>query len=238
MTLLLVTSVAVLLGLRHAMDPDHLVAVSTLIAGEPEDGARRAGRLGFAWGLGHATTLFVFGLPVVLVGAGLPALAETLAEAAVGVVIMALALRLLLRWRSGHFHAHVHRHGAVEHRHLHPHGHGPEHAHTHEPARRLGRSPVQAYGIGLVHGMGGSAGVGVLLLAGIPGRGQAAAALVLFALATAVSMAALSSGFGYALTRGPVVARALALTPALGTLTLLFGAWYALGALSAVPYPP
>ena len=60
---------------------------------------------------------------------------------------------------------------------------------------------MQAYGIGLVHGMGGSAGVGVLLLAGIPDHGEAIAALVLFALAAAASMAALSSGFGYASAR-------------------------------------
>ena len=55
--LVAVLAVALLLGLRHASDPDHLAAVSTLIASEPEDGTRRAGRLGLAWGLGHATTL-------------------------------------------------------------------------------------------------------------------------------------------------------------------------------------
>jgi len=49
--------VALLLGLRHASDPDHLAAVSTLIASDPEDGTRRAGRLGLAWGAGHALTL-------------------------------------------------------------------------------------------------------------------------------------------------------------------------------------
>jgi hypothetical protein len=111
------------------------------------------------------------------------------------------------------------------------------HSHRHEPEVQLGRSSLQAYGIGLVHGMGGSAGVGVLLLAGIPGQGEAVAALILFAAAAALSMAVLSSGFGYVLTRGPVVRRVLALAPAMGVITLLFGAWYALGALNAVHYP-
>ena len=55
--LALVLLVALLLGLRHASDPDHLAAVSTLIASDPEDGTRRAGRLGLAWGAGHALTL-------------------------------------------------------------------------------------------------------------------------------------------------------------------------------------
>ena len=70
--LAVVLAVALLLGLRHASDPDHLAAVSTLIASEPEDGTRRAGRLGLAWGLGHATTLALFGLPIVLFHAYLP----------------------------------------------------------------------------------------------------------------------------------------------------------------------
>jgi ABC-type nickel/cobalt efflux system permease component RcnA len=236
-TFLVVLAVAVLLGLRHATDPDHLAAVSTLIASDPADGSRRAGRLGLAWGLGHATTLIAFGLPIVLFNSYLPEPVRRAAELAVGLVIIGLAARLLLSWRRGRFHAHSHRHGQLEHRHLHPHGTGPGHAHSHDTAGRLGRSPRQAYAIGLVHGMGGSAGLGVLLLAGIPHAGEAAAALVLFAAGAALSMAALSSGLGYALTRGAVARRLLSLAPALGMLMLLFGAWYALGALSAVPYP-
>ena len=231
---LLVCAVAVLLGLRHATDPDHLTAVSTLIASEETRGARRAGRLGLAWGSGHATTLFAFGLPIVLFGAYLPERLQQGAEVAIGIVIMALAVRLLLRWRSGRFHAHVHRHGATEHRHLHAHAHDPQHDHRH--AELLGRSPWQAYGIGLVHGMGGSAGVGVLLLAAIPDQVVGVSALVLFALFTAVSMAVASTAFGYALSRGPVLRRFTALAPALGLASFAFGAWYALGALEAVPH--
>ena len=235
--LVLVLAVALGLGLRHASDPDHLAAVSMMIASEPEDGTRRAGRLGLAWGLGHATTLALFGLPIVLFNAYLPDAAQRGAEALVGVVIMFLAGRLLVRWRRGHFHAHPHRHGDTEHRHLHPHGaHPARHDHAHEPEARLGRSPAQAFGIGLVHGMGGSAGVGVLLLATIPDQAEAVGALMVFALGTAVSMAALSSALGYAITRGPVLRRMLAFAPAMGILTLAFGGWYALGAVGAVPY--
>jgi high-affinity nickel permease len=235
-TVLMVVAVAVLLGLRHATDPDHLTAVSTLIASERERGARRAGSLGLAWGLGHATTLFAFGLPIVLFNSYLPPAAQKAAEVAIGVVIMALALRLLVGWRRGRFHSHPHRHGDLEHRHLHPHA-GEDHAHVHRPEARLGRTPLQAYGIGLVHGIGGSAGVGVLLLASIPGHAEAAVALVAFALFTALSMAMASSAFGLALARGPLTRRVAAVAPVLGVASLLFGAWYALGALEAVPYP-
>jgi ABC-type nickel/cobalt efflux system permease component RcnA len=234
--LLAVLAVALLLGLRHASDPDHLAAVSTLIASDPGDGRERAGRLGLAWGLGHALTLTLFGLPIVLFGAYLPDSIQRVAEAAVGVMIMFLALRLLVRWRRGQFHAHAHSHGDVVHRHLHPHEHAHRHDHAHEPEARLGRSAAGAFAIGLVHGMGGSAGVAVLLLATIPDRAEAVAALGVLALGTAISMALLSSAFGYAITRGPALRRVLAFAPAMGMATLTFGAWYALGAVGAVPY--
>jgi ABC-type nickel/cobalt efflux system permease component RcnA len=213
-TLLVVLAVALLLGLRHATDPDHLAAVSTLIASDPEDGSRRAGRLGLAWGIGHATTLMGFGLPIVLFNSYLPEPVQRAAELTVGLVIAGLAARLLVSWRRGRFHAHTHRHGQIEHRHLHPHKGGTHHAHSHDTKARLGRSPRQAYAIGLVHGMGGSAGVGVLLLAGIPAKPEAAAALLLFSLGAAATKAGLSSGLGYALTRGREKRRILVQAPA------------------------
>jgi hypothetical protein len=219
-TLAIVLAVAMLLGLRHATDPDHLAAVSTLVAGDrDESGARRAARLGLAWGAGHATTLFAFGLPIVLFGGCLPEHVQEAAEAAVGVVIVALAVRLLLRWRRGELRA------------PHPHPHGTAAA----PPRA--RSPLTAFGIGLVHGMGGSAGVGVLLLAAIPDHVEGAAALALFASCTAVSMALASGSFGWVLSRSAVRRAYAAVAPAVGVASLAFGIWYALGAVhSAVPH--
>jgi high-affinity nickel permease len=206
---LVVAIVAILLGLRHATDPDHLTAVSTLVAGDRAD-TRGAGRLGLAWGLGHATTLFAFGLPIVLYRSYLPETVQTAAEMLIGLVIVALAARLLLRWRES-------RRGTG--RHLH-----------------AARSPLQAYGIGLVHGIGGSAGVGVLLLASIPDHVEAVAALGLFAAFTAVSMALASTSFGWVLSRGAVQRSFVSVAPALGALSLAFGVWYSLGAVQAVPY--
>jgi hypothetical protein len=229
--------VAVLLGLRHATDPDHLTAVATLVVSDEERGSRRAGALGVAWGLGHATTLFLFGLPVVLFRSALPEWVLHAAEVAIGCVIAALAIRLLVRWRRGYLHLHPHRHGALEHAHPHVHEggeHGYEHAHAHEEV--LGRTPLTAFGIGLVHGIGGSAGVGILLVSAISGRVVGAAALALFAAAAALSMGVVSATFAQALARGPLAARLEAAIPAFGLISLLFGCWYALGAVQAVPY--
>ncbi len=230
-TLGLVCMVAVVLGFRHASDPDHLAAVSTLMAATREHTTGAAARLGLAWGVGHAAALFAFGLPIVLFESSLPDEVERGAETTVGLVIAALAVWLLVRWRRGLFHLHLHA-GAGK---LHAHGHshdGDEHAHRSTRAR----SPLQAFAIGLVHGLGGSAGVGVLLLASIHDQTVAVAALALFAACTVLSMAALSAGLGFTLARGRVKAAFPTLAPLLGVGSLSFGVWYALAALHLAPY--
>jgi ABC-type nickel/cobalt efflux system permease component RcnA len=229
---------ALLLGLRHATDPDHLTAVSTLVMSEDEHGVRKAGVLGAAWGAGHAVTLLALGLPIVLFDSYIPSWLQQGLETAIGVVIVALGVRLLIRWHRGYFHAHVHKHddGLV---HAHPHVHeGPhdEQAHGHAHEDKLGRSPGAAFGIGLVHGAGGSAGVGVLLVAAVPGEAAGLAALVVLAVGTAISMAAVSALWGYALIRGPLIKRFERSAPVLGALSIVFGVWYALAAFEAVPY--
>jgi ABC-type nickel/cobalt efflux system permease component RcnA len=217
-SVLVVLLVAVLLGLRHATDPDHIAAVTTLVAAERERATRSAARLGAWWGGGHALTLLLFGLPILLFERYLPERLQQGAETAVAALIVFLAIRLIVRWRHGYLTLHAHPH---EHEH-----------HTHAV-----RSPAGAFGIGLVHGMGGSAGVGVLLLATIPSTSVAVAALVVLALFTAVSMTIVTSGFGAALASRPVAAAFGSVAPAIGAISLAFGVWYAAAAWSVAPYP-
>ncbi len=207
----IVMAVAVLLGLRHATDPDHLAAVTAVAAGSREQGGRQSARLGLAWGGGHALTLFVFGLPIVLFAAYLPGTMQQGAETLVGLVIIALAVWLLARWRRGYFDPASERHSDA-------------------------RTPRQAFGVGLLHGIGGSAGVGAILLATIDNRALAVGGLVVLAAFTAVSMTVLTTGFGAALARRPVQQSLTRVIPVLGVASLAFGAWYALGALELAPY--
>jgi len=225
-SLWIVLAVAVLLGLRHATDPDHLAAVSALVAGGREQATRRAGELGLAWSAGHAVTLFAFGLPILLLDSYLPERAQQAAETAIAVVIAYLAVRLLLRWRRGDYHEHVHGHGHEAHSHVHA-----RHDHRH-PRSRLG-----AFGIGLVHGMGGSAGVGILLVASVESTPLAVVSLALLALFTAVSMTLLSGGFGRTLVSRPMRSSFGTVAPVLGAVSLAFGLWYATSAWSLTPYP-
>ena len=187
--------------------------MTTLVASGRERAARRAGELGLAWGLGHAATLFAFGLPIILLNSSLPQRVQQAAETAIGFIIVYLALRLLVRWRRGElrFHAHPHAHGA--------------------------RTRRGAFAIGLVHGIGGSAGVGVLVLAAVSSTGLAVTSLVLLAVFTAASMSLLSSWFGSLLVSRPAHAAFGAVAPALGGASLAFGVWYATAAWSLAPYP-
>jgi hypothetical protein len=218
---LVVLSVALLLGLRHACDPDHLVAVTSLVAAEGGD-TRGAVRLGAWWGGGHAATLLAIGLPLIAFRAELPRWLEQGAETAVGMVIVLLALRVVRKWLRGDFRAGPHPHGAgAGHRHLYRALDGPEHEH-----RRI-RTPRQAFGIGLLHGLAGTGAVVLLLLAAIPDRLEAAAALAVFAPMSLVSMAFCTTAFSWLLTRrlaDPIYRTAL--IPALGLFGLAFGAWY------------
>ena len=212
----LVVAVAVLLGVRHATDPDHIAAVTTLVASGRERATGAAARLGAWWGAGHALTLVAFGIPILLADRYLPDAVQRGAETAVAALIVFLAVRLIVRWR----------HGAFATRSTHDGGH-----------RHPVRSPAGAFGIGLVHGMGGSAGVGVLLLAAIPSTPVAVASLFVLALFTAVSMTALTTGFGLTLGTRPVAAGMGVVAPALGAASLAFGLWYAAAAWSVAPYP-
>jgi hypothetical protein len=197
--LLVALGIAFVLGLRHATDPDHLVATTSLVASDGGS-TRGAVHLGAWWGLGHAGALVAIGLPLILFKTELPAWLETGAEKAIGVVILLLAARVIFRWSRGRLHTEQH---AV-------------------------RSPQQALGIGLLHGLAGTGAVVLLLIAALPTRLEAAAALAVFAPMSIASMALCTGGFAWILTRPAIQPLYNAvLIPGLGVFGLLFGLWYA-----------
>jgi len=158
----------------------------------------------------------------------LPDVVERSAEALIGVIIVALAARLLVRWRRGAYHVHLHAHDGHSHAHVHSHAHETGHGHAHAV-----RTPRQAFTIGLVHGVAGSAGVAVLLIAAIPSTMLACVALVVLVAGCTLSMTLLSAVVGRALDAAGARRRFARAIPALGSLALAFGAWYFVAALQA-----
>lgn len=216
--------IAFVLGLRHASDPDHLVAVTSLLASDDGD-VRGAARIGGWWGAGHALTLLLIGVPLILLKSSLPGWLESGAETGVGLVILLLAVRVVWKWLRGDYRTGRHRHQTPERgEHAHRHLHHAREGHVHERER----TPRQAFWIGVLHGLAGTGAVVVLLIAALPGQVEAAAALAVFAPMSVISMAALTAAFAWLLTR-PVVEPVYrsVLIPLLGAFGLLFGLWYA-----------
>jgi hypothetical protein len=221
--LLVALFIAFVLGLRHASDPDHLVAVTSLVATEQAD-ARAAARLGAWWGIGHAVTLLVIGAPLIVFKSEMPPWLESGAEKAVGVVILVLAARVMGKWLHGDYrstpHEHHHPAGHTLRRHLFR-GDSAYHAHP------SGRTPSRALAIGTLHGLAGTGAIVLLLIAALPTRVEALAALAVFAPMSVLSMAACSGLFAWVLTRRRIEPLyRIVLIPLLGTFGLLFGLWY------------
>jgi high-affinity nickel permease len=219
--LIVALGIAFVLGLRHASDPDHLVAVTSLVAADGGD-TRRATKLGAWWGLGHAAALLAIGIPLIVFKTELPAGLESAAEKAIGAVILLLALRVIFKWVRGDFRASAHAHadgGHDKRRHLRREG---EHRHL------AVRSPAQAVGIGALHGLAGTGAVVLLLIAALPTQLEGALALAVFAPMSIVSMAACTAAFAWVLTR-PIVEPVYrtVLIPGLGVFGVMFGLWYA-----------
>ena len=218
--LLVALGIAFLLGLRHASDPDHLVAVTSLVAAEDGD-TRKAARIGAWWGIGHAGALVAIGIPLIAFKTELPAWLESGAEKAIGVVILALAARVIYKWARGDYRATAHAHddGHRSRRHL---RRGDDHRHVKV------RTPGQALSIGLLHGLAGTGAIVLLLIAALPSRLEAGLALAVFAPISIVSMAALTAAFAWVLTR-PIIEPIYrtVLIPGLGAFGMVFGLWYA-----------
>ena len=223
---LVALAIALALGLRHASDPDHLVAVTSLVAAERGD-TRKAARLGAWWGAGHAGVLLLVGLPLIFLKSSLPAWLEGGAEKAVGAAILVLALRVMFKWLRGDYRLGLHDHrGGRDAPHDRTRRHlrrGPGTAHRHLQVR----SPQQALSIGVLHGLAGTGAVVLLLIAALPTQLEAAAALAVFAPMSMVSMTLCTTAFAWVLTRPAVepIYRTV-LIPALGVFGLMFGLWY------------
>jgi len=217
----------VLLGMRHALDADHLAAVASLATRSRSSG--ETVRLGIAWGLGHMATLFAVSVAVLALGVSFSEPAATAAEFTVGIMLVVLGADVV--WRAVRKRIHVHPHAHNDGRtHLHAHSHaGEDRAHEHSRHRHAHRAalPTRALVVGLMHGLAGSAAL--LLLTVVSGERPALGILyvALFGVGSVFGMALLSL-----IVSLPLRALARHATPMLGGLhvlvgsgTMILGAW-------------
>ncbi|HUG52559.1 MAG TPA: urease accessory protein [Vicinamibacteria bacterium] len=177
------------LGMRHALEADHVAAVASLAT--RTSSARDGVRLAAFWGTGHAVTLLVVGLAVAGLGAAVPHGMARVFEAVAGLLLAALGLDVLRRLRRRHVHFHLHEHGdGVRHLHAHSHtgqegeAHDPRHHHHRHPPRLLARALV----MGSLHGMAGSAALLVVSLQGVSSAAHAVAYMAVFGVGSVLGM--------------------------------------------------
>ena len=118
-----------LLGLRHALDADHLAAVSTVLVERPA--LRASSAVGLWWGIGHTSTLLAVGAIVLAFGIHIPDEFELIAELAVGLLLVGLGGNLAFRLYRDRWHLHAHAHDEIAHVHLHSHRRQADHHHRH-----------------------------------------------------------------------------------------------------------
>jgi len=207
-TLFSIIVIGFFLGMRHATDPDHVIAVTTIVSHQRS--TRRAALIGLFWRLGHTVNIFAVGAAIILFNLVIPARLGLSMELSVGVMLIVLGawnlrgfLRSLPETRQHAeagkplTHSHAHSHG--EYIHNHPHQHSPE-AHPHPPEqtplakldRKLGNvglyQLLRPLIVGIIHGLAGSAAVALLILAGIRESSWAIAYLLVFGIGTIAGM--------------------------------------------------
>jgi ABC-type nickel/cobalt efflux system permease component RcnA len=205
-TFLSIIAVGFFLGMRHATDPDHVVAVTTIVSRQRN--LLKAAFTGIFWGIGHTLTIFIVGAAIILFDVVIPARIGLSMELSVGLMLIVLgAINIAAFFRTARtispareesevIHSHAHSHG--EYVHNHPHAHAPEtHSHTHQTPltwldRLFGRiglyQQLRPLLVGIVHGLAGSAAVALLILTTIRNPRWALVYLLVFGAGTVGGM--------------------------------------------------
>ena len=173
--------VGFLLGLRHALDADHLAAVSTVLAERPSLAASSA--VGLWWGIGHTMTLMMVGAVVIALELRIPPNFEALAESGVAILLVVLGGSLAMKVFRERWHVHPHRHDGEEH--VHFHSHQVQHGHRH---RHWVAATIRPLCIGMAHGLAGSAAVMVMTLSATERMAQGLFSIAMFGAGSIVGM--------------------------------------------------
>lgn len=180
-----------ILGVKHALDADHVIAISTIVS--QHQNLKWASFIGAFWGLGHTLTLFLVGILVIGLRLTIPPRVALAFEFLVALMLLFLGLNILWRsFREERLHAHAHAHSPQTHAHFHIHD-SPAEEHRHPHPFNSMRKP---FVIGMVHGLAGSAALMLLVLATIPSALAGLFYIIIFGIGSVGGMLVLSSLIG------------------------------------------
>ena len=181
-------ALGLILGFRHALDPDHVVAVSTIV-GEYRN-PFRSFCVGISWGLGHTPTLFIVGIVIIALKLAIPERLILIFEGAVALMLVGLGVQVIYSIRKKKVHQHNHGHEEDDHSHFHSPAENPADSTEHHESKGIGRPffRTKSYVIGTIHGLAGSAALTLIILASIESTLAGLGYILLFGLGSVLSM--------------------------------------------------
>ena len=209
-----------LLGLRHALDADHLAAISTVLAERPS--FRASSAVGFWWGIGHTMTLLLVGAVVLAWDIRIPERFELVAESGVGLLLIVLGGTLAWKLYRERWHVHSHHHDDGLHVHLHSHRQQDDHRHRHWMAGSL-----RPLCIGMAHGLAGSAALMLIVLSSTHELGSGLLSIAVFGVGSIVGMMAIGLTISLPLVCSLTASRRLfaGLQGCAGVASVCIGIW-------------
>ena len=219
-SLLAAFGLGLLLGIQHALDPDHLIAVSTIVS--EHKSFKWASLIGAFWGLGHTTTLFIVGLVVIGLRVTIPPRLAGSLELLVAAMLIILGVNVLRKaFGTERVHLHTHSHNPETHTHVHAHE-NPKQDHAHTHAFKAMRRP---FIVGMVHGLAGSAALMLLVLSTIESPLGALVYIVIFGLGSVGGMLLLSGiiSLPFVLTAQRFAAMNKSIRVVAGMASVIFG---------------
>lgn len=200
-----------LLGIKHAFEADHIIAVSTILT--EQRNSYKSALVGTFWGIGHTATLFIVGIIILLAKVSIPARISNILEFGVGIMLVFLGIRNFMQGRIL-IHQHEHKHNNTNHKHKHYHK-GETNLHAHH----------KSFFIGSVHGLAGSGALMILVLSTINSVTQGLYYIILFGIGSIFGMTAMSFIIGlpftYGVNKSPNIEKYIRVVA--GTLSIIFG---------------
>jgi sulfite exporter TauE/SafE len=214
-SLYMVMLLGFILGMKHALEPDHIIALSTIASRSKS--LWRSSLTGVFWGIGHTATLFVIGLLLIILKLELSLKLSMSLEFLVGIMLVYLGFSTVISFRRKKIHIHEHQHEGIPHNHFHE-----KHEHTHSSF-----SYIKSTMIGMIHGLAGSAAMALLVMSTVSSVWKGIMYILVFGLGTVFSMLIVTTilGLPFVLSTKKLKLNTKFIL-ATGALSILFGLYY------------
>ena len=219
-TLFSVLALGFILGIKHAIEPDHVIAVSTIASQSKK--LWHASLAGVFWGIGHTLTLFITGIILILMKGEIPDKWAMSLEFLVGIMLVFLGIKTIISFKN--IHIHNHQHDGDDHKHVHSHENSGQHSHKHQ---HRNASYLQSTLIGFVHGLAGSGAMVLLTMSTVKSIGEAAIYILIFGAGTVIGMLFFTTiiGIPFVLSnKRKTISRPLGIIT--GVISTVFGLYY------------